>query len=198
MVEMRHRRCDLRRSLADHGQLHVFGEYCNRRRRLGRNNRSRLQRQFDRTTARSPVTARSPQAKIFFRVLSGGAIYIFPRSSATITNSRSANNVAGDVIPSESIWIVQGGAIYSEGNLTIINTTFSGKTAISPNVRGSTVEGGAIHAYSPVPQGTMLAGSKPGNCARSVSGSYDLGDDASCRFPGTSLTTSRTSASIAG
>jgi hypothetical protein len=81
---------------------------------------------------------------------------------------------------------VEGGAIASNGILSIVNTTFAGNT-VSTNVGSSSGRAVMIGSRaSKTVSGTILAGNKPGNCDGFFTASYDLSDDSSCRFSGTS------------
>jgi hypothetical protein len=122
-------------------------------------------------------------------VFQGGAFSTGSQSLMTITNSTFADDAVSDMSasPLGLARLAQGGAINSSGTLTIINSTFSGNKALTAISSG---EGGAIYANpreTTTIHGTILANSTRGNCYYHVTApSYDLCDDASCRFSGTS------------
>jgi len=110
-----------------------------------------------------------------------GAIYNAGASAPqTIINSTFSGNSAQ----------YSGGAIFSDvfSVLTITNVTFSANTA--------TNSGGNVFSYTGPPHGgpltvanSILAGASPGgNCHGTVTdGGYNISDDGTCKFSGTSL-----------
>ncbi|MCO5198323.1 MAG: hypothetical protein M9941_11330 [Anaerolineae bacterium] len=92
--------------------------------------------------------------------------------TATVTNSTFSGNSAPNF----------GGGIYNDGPLTVTNSTFSGNEATS---------GGGVQNYSTAHlAGTIFAAGPTGaNCTNSgtlTDNGYNLSDDASCGFSGTS------------
>ncbi|MCO5186064.1 MAG: right-handed parallel beta-helix repeat-containing protein [Anaerolineae bacterium] len=100
----------------------------------------------------------------------GGGISNY--STATVTNSTFSGNSASNF----------GGGIYNDGPLTVTNSTFADNEATS---------GGGVQNYSTAHlAGTIfVAGPTGANCTNSgtlTDNGYNLSDDASCGFSGTS------------
>jgi hypothetical protein len=114
----------------------------------------------------------------------GGAVY--NQGTLTITNSTLAANQASG----GPMGLGQGGAIFNaiRATSTITNTTFLGNTAVRPNNKAG--RGGAIYTSKKSTltlKGSILAKSFGGNCYLPLSdGGYNLSDDESCDFSGTS------------
>lgn len=113
----------------------------------------------------------------------GGAIFTEPGTALTITNCTFANNEAST---SGTTGQGAGGAIFADGTfLPITNSTFSGNQALGPRPVGGAIvdDGGDIEL-----KGTILAGkASAGNCSSGiVDHGYNLSDDNSCGFSGTS------------
>jgi predicted outer membrane repeat protein len=107
----------------------------------------------------------------------GGGIY--NEGTMTIVNSTFFDNSASE-----------GGGIDNDndGTLTVTNSTFSGKSASTEK------EGGGINnrGHATV-KGTILGNeSTGGNCAHVTDGGYNISDDVSCLFGGTSINNSET------
>jgi hypothetical protein len=97
----------------------------------------------------------------------------------TIVNSTFFDNSASE-----------GGGIDNDndGTLTVTNSTFSGNSASTEK------EGGGINnrGHATV-KGTILGNeSTGGNCAHVTGGGYNISDDVSCLFGGTSINNSET------
>jgi CSLREA domain-containing protein len=117
----------------------------------------------------------------------GGAI--FDRGTGTIINSTfSVNEANGGAGNSYSPGNGFGGAIFAfsgSSPLTIVNSTFSGNQANNGTAFGASIYNNDSTVNL---EGTILATtSLPGNCRGAVTDNgYNLSDDSSCNFSGTS------------
>lgn len=112
----------------------------------------------------------------------GGAIFA-QGGPVTITNSTFVNNTA-----IESTEGGFGGAIFNDmTQMSITNSTFSGNHAFSGGALFNTL-GGTVSLH-----GTILADSTGGNCGAAVTDDgYNISDDGTCGFSGTSVNNSTT------
>ena len=103
---------------------------------------------------------------------SGGAIYNNSSNTLTVTNSTFSGNSAS----------TSGGGIYTSGPVTVTHSTFSGNS--------SSLGGGIYRNWGTVYLAATIldSGASGDNCAGGVTNNgYNLSDDASCGFGGTSL-----------
>jgi hypothetical protein len=104
----------------------------------------------------------------------GGGIYNFYQETMSVSDSTLSGNRAG----------FNGGGIVNEGgSMTVTSSTLSGNTG---GTSGSDIAGGST---TTVVQATILANGKmTTDCSGDITdGGYNLGDDTSCSFTGTSL-----------
>ena len=128
----------------------------------------------------------------------GGAIY--NDSAMTVINSTfSANQATGGVGDGADSGDGVGGAINNDfGTGTVTNSTFSGNKANAGSGGGGAGVGGAIDNEDGtlILKSTILAASTGGNCADIVAvigdAGYNISDDNSCGFSGTSINNSTT------
>ena len=128
----------------------------------------------------------------------GGAIY--NDSAMTVINSTfSANQATGGVGDGADSGDGVGGAINNDfGTGTVTNSTFSGNKANAGSGGGGAGVGGAIENEDGtlILKSTILAASTGGNCADIVAvigdAGYNISDDNSCGFSGTSVNNSTT------
>lgn len=96
----------------------------------------------------------------------GGGILIEPAATVFATNSTFSGNT-GDF----------GGAVFSSGNATLINMTFSGNATYGGGGNINKVGGSLALTNTIVANTKYLA-----NCSPSLGGSLNLSDDGSCGF----------------
>jgi hypothetical protein len=124
----------------------------------------------------------------------GGAINNDSGTATVINSTFSANQVIGGAGSTGGDG--DGGAIFSAAALTVTNATFSGNQATPGAGGGGQNVGGAIdNDGSTVSlKGTILSSGNPTNCGGSAitDAGYNISDDDTCGFSGTSLDASTT------